>query len=170
VVAVVLLRAANLGARNRVPMATFRAILEEVGGEDVRTYVQSGNAVLRTRLSAAALEAAVESGIRRELGHELTVVVRTAAQMRRVAGDSPFTEAHVAFLAAKPAAARVRALESRDFRADRAKVVGKDVYLHYPTGVGRSPLSNATIERILGVPATTRNWRTVTALAELSRG
>lgn len=161
---VVLLRAANLGARNRVPMAGFRALLEDLGCEDVRTYVQSGNAVVRTRLSPEELAPKVARG----LEHDLTVVVRTAAQLLRVVTRPPFPEPHVAFLAEKPGAAQVRELESRDFSGDRAKVAGRDVYLDHPNGAGRTALSNATIERILGVRATTRNWRTVTALAELA--
>lgn len=163
-VTVLLLRAANLGARNRVAMADFRALLERIGCLDVRTYVQSGNAVVRTSLAADELARRVRKG----LEHDLTVVVRSAAQIRRVAAKPPFPEPHVAFLAEKPAAAKARELERRDFRGDRAKVVGRDVYLDYPKGAGRTALSNATIERILGVRSTTRNWRTVTALAELA--
>ena len=95
-------------------------------------------------------------------------MVRTAAQIRKVAADPPFPEPHVAFLARKPPATKVRELESRDFRGDRAKVSGREVYLDYPNGAGRTSLSNATLERVLGVAATSRNWRTVTALAELA--
>ena len=163
-IAVVLLRAANLGARNRVGMADFRALLEGLGCADVRTYVQSGNAVVRTSLSTEELERKV----RRGLEHDLAVMVRTAAQIRKVAAVPPFPEPHVAFLARKPPATKVRALESRDFRDDRAKVSGREVYLDYPNGAGRTSLSNATLERVLGVAATSRNWRTVTALAELA--
>src|SRR5437899_13063734 len=108
---VVLLRAANLGARNRVSMAAFRALLEGLGCEGVRTYVQSGNAVVRTSLSSEKLGRAVAQG----LEHDLKVVVRTAAQMRRVVAKSPFPEPHVAFLAERPTAAMARELEGRDF-------------------------------------------------------
>ena len=163
-VLVVLLRAANLGARNRVSMADFRSLLEGLGCEDVRTYVQSGNAVVRTSLSSEQLGQAVARG----LEHDLAVVVRTAAQMRRVVAKSPFPEPHVAFLAERPTAAKARELEGRDFGHDKAKVAGTEVYLRYPNGAGRTPLSNATIERILAVPATSRNWRTVTALAAMA--
>jgi uncharacterized protein (DUF1697 family) len=145
-------------------MADFRSLLEGLGCEDVRTYVQSGNAVVRTSLSPERLGQAVTRGFE----HDLAVVVRTAAQMRRVVAKSPFSEPHVAFLARRPAAAKARELEGRDFRHDKAKVAGTEVYLHYSDGAGRTPLSNATIERILAVPATSRNWRTVTALATMA--
>ena len=161
---VVLLRAANLGARNRVSMADFRDLLEALGCADVRTYVQSGNAVVRTSRPAAELASAVAGG----LEHDLAVVVRTAAQMRRLVAKSPFPEPHVAFLAERPPAAKARELEGKSFGEDKAKVVGTEVYLHYANGAGRTPLNNAAIERILAVPATSRNWRTVTALAAMA--
>ena len=172
-VSVVLLRAANLGARNKVPMAELRRLVEEVGCTDVRTYVQSGNVVVRTSLSAADLAAGVRQAIRAELGHDLGVVVRTAAQLRKVVERNPFgtsdpAKLHVAFLAERPAAVRVRDLLARDFGRDEARVVGSEVYGHYPAGYGRTKLGNAAIERILGVPATIRNWRTVTALVEMA--
>jgi uncharacterized protein (DUF1697 family) len=154
-------------------MAELRRLVEEVGCTDVRTYVQSGNVVVRTSLSAAALRESVRKSIRAELGHDLDVVVRTAAQLRKVAERNPFdtrdpSKLLVAFLAARPPAARVRDLLARDFGPDEARVAGAEVYGHYPGGYGRTKLSNAAIERILGVPATTRNWRTVTALLELT--
>ena len=62
----------------------------------------------------------------------------------------------------------MRALETQDFEPDKLRVAGDDVYLHCPNGYGRSKLRNAFIEKQLGVPATTRNWRTVTKLAELA--
>jgi uncharacterized protein (DUF1697 family) len=172
-VAVVLLRAANLGARNKVPMAELRRLVEEVGCTEVRTYVQSGNVVVRTSLSAEALRDGVRRAIRAEFGHDLAVVVRTAAQLRKVVDRNPFdardpSKLLVAFLSGRPPAARVRDLLARDFGRDEARVAGTEVYGHYPGGYGRTKLSNAAIERILGVQATSRNWRTVTALLELT--
>ncbi len=171
---VALVRGVNLGARNRLAMADLRRVVEDVGGRDVQTYVQSGNAVFRSSAGRAKLERELASGLG-GLGLECPVIVRTARQLGALAAGNPFARPrrdpltlHVTFLAAKPARERMRRLAAGDFAPDELHVAGTDVYLHCPNGYGRSTLSNAFLERQLGVPATTRNWRTVTALAELS--
>lgn len=170
-----LLRGVNLGARNRIGMAELRELVEGLGGEGVRTYVQSGNVVLRSRLTPAKLEQALSESIRRALDLDVAVLVRTAAQLARLVVDGPFPKAdpatlHVTFLAANPDTERVHRLHGRDFRPDELRLAGDAAYLHCPNGYGRSKLSNAFIEKQLDVVATTRNWTTVTALAELTAG
>ena len=169
-----LLRGVNLGARNRIAMADLRALIEELGGIDVRTYVQSGNVVFRSGLKAADLASSIESAIRERLGLEVVVLTRTDEQLRDVVAGNPFAgqsagpkELQVTFLAEIPEPERVQSLAGRDFAPERFEIVEADVYLSCPDGYGRSKLGNAMFERELGVPATTRNWRTVTALAEL---
>lgn len=165
-----LLRAVNLGARNRVAMADLRALVDGLGGKDVRSYVQSGNVVFGHRSGAARLETALEQAIEREFGLEITVVVRSAAQLARVVRANPFDPAglYVSFLALAPKRAAVRELVEADHGPDRIAVKGKEVYLHLPGGYGQSRLNNAFLERRLGVRATLRNWRTVAAVAELA--
>jgi uncharacterized protein (DUF1697 family) len=172
---VALLRGINLGARNKIAMADLRTLFEALGAEDVTTYVQSGNVVFRTRTARAQLAGQIEQRIARELGLEIRVLLRTSAELAKLAAGNPFAKAqsdplklHVTFLADKPAASRVRALDTTAFEPDTFRITGRDVYLHTPNGYGRSKLSNAYFEKQLGVAATTRNWKTVTKLAELS--
>jgi uncharacterized protein (DUF1697 family) len=169
---VALLRGINLGARNRVAMADLRAVVEQAGGEDVRTYVQSGNVVFRSRSSAARLAGSLEAGIRRTLGLDIAVLVKTQRELAKLVERNPFASAdpstlHVTFLAKAPARDRVRKLSEQSFGPDELHVTGREVYLCCPNGYGRTKLSNAFLEKQLAVPATTRNWRTVTALAEM---
>jgi uncharacterized protein (DUF1697 family) len=173
---VALLRGINLGGRNRVSMPELRELFVALGSEDVETYVQSGNVVfVSSARSAAKLTTAIEERIAGDLGLEVTVILRTRSQLAKLLAGNPFAKRekdpvklHVTFLAARPAAARVRELDAKYGEPDGFRVVGHDVYLHTPGGYGRSKLSNAYFERRLGVPATTRNWKTVTALAELA--
>ena len=169
---VALLRGINLGARNKIAMADLRDLVAGIGAEDVTTYVQSGNVVFRsTSRSTAKLERAIERRIKADLGLEVAVLVRTQAQLVALAAGNPFddpTTVHVTFLAEKPVAARVRKLDPARSPGDEFKVAGREVYLHCPNGYGPSKLSNAYFEKHLGVAATTRNWRTVTKLAELA--
>ena len=170
---VAMLRGINLGARNRVAMADLRELVETLGAQDVRTHLQSGNVVLTSRRKPAELERAIARGIRDTLGLDVTVLVRTAKELAGVVERNPFAGRegdgrllHVTFLAERPAAARVRELGKESFEPDAFRVTGREVYLHCPHGYGRSKLSNAFFEQALAVRATTRNWRTVTALAE----
>ena len=172
---VALLRGINLGARNKVGMSDLRALFEALGAEDVSTYVQSGNVVFRSTARPAELEKKISARIKRDLGLEVTVLVRSGKQFAKTASANPFAKGksdpkalHVTFLAAKPAAKRVRELVPSPSPPDEFRVVGRDVFLRCPNGYGRSKLSNAYFEKGLGVGATTRNWRTVTKLAELA--
>lgn len=169
---VALLRGINLGARNKIAMADLRDLLETIGAEDVTTYVQSGNVVFRSASrSAETLERAIEKRIKADLGLEVAVLVRTKAQLAALVDGNPFGDpktVHVTFLAEKPAAARVRKLDPERSPGDEFRVVGREVYLRCPNGYGPSKLSNSYFEKQLGVAATTRNWRTVTKLAELA--
>jgi uncharacterized protein (DUF1697 family) len=169
---VALLRGINLGARNKVPMAELRRLLEEGGYGDVRTYIQSGNVLFTAKASdRGALARRLERTVEDAFGVASRVVLRTWEEIGRVAGSHPFgddsSKTQVAFLAKKPRAADVRKLEELEIAPDRFEVAGSDVYLHYPNGVQGARLSGALLERQLGVPATVRNWRTVTRLAEM---
>ncbi len=172
---VVLLRGINVGGKTKISMSDLRTLLTGLGAEDVRTHLQSGNAVLRSRMAATRLTAAVEKAIARELSLEVTVLVRTSAQLVRVVASNPFSgkakapaKVHVAFLAAAPGRARVQALDPKRSEPDEFRVAGREIYLYYPNGYGRTKINNAYFEKQLGVAATTRNWNTVTKLAELA--
>jgi uncharacterized protein (DUF1697 family) len=171
---VALLRGINLGARNKVPMAGLRTLMTEIGAEDVKTYVQSGNVVFRSTLARAELVRRIEGEIRARFGVDADVVLCTKAELARIVAGNPFTgeeseptRLHVTFLARAPDRGRIAELKREEFEPDRFHVTRAAVYLHTPDGYGRTKLSNAYFERKLGVRATTRNWRTVTTLAGL---
>jgi uncharacterized protein (DUF1697 family) len=173
---VALLRGINLGARNKISMAELKELFADLGAENPTTYVQSGNVVFRAGGARATLARDVEREIERRLGLEITVLLRTQAELAKLVAASPFskresdpTKLHVTFLAERAKRGRVAALENK-FEPDEFDVVGDAVYLYCPNGYGRSKLSNAFFEKQLGVAATTRNWRTVTALVEIEPG
>ena len=170
-----LLRGVNLGARNKVAMADLRALLTALGAEDVTTYVQSGNVIFRSQTGRTELTRAIERQISRELGLDVTVLLRTKPELARIVAGNPFaapgrdpTKLHVTFLADGPDRSRVGKLDAGLAHPDEFRVVGREVYLHLPGGYGRSKLSNAFFEKQLEVAATSRNWNTVTKLAELA--
>jgi uncharacterized protein (DUF1697 family) len=171
-----LLRSINVGGRNRLPMADLRALVESLGFVDVTTYLQSGNVVFSGVGSARAAARIIQDRIAADVGLAVPVLVRTATQLGEVVRSTPYGELgadlktlHVTFLAADPGRDGVRELLDRadEFGADRFEILGREIYLHCPGGYGETKLNNSYLERRLGVTATTRNWRTVTALADL---
>jgi uncharacterized protein (DUF1697 family) len=173
VVYVALLRGINVGGKAKVPMAALRDTCVAVGCDDVVTYIQRGNVVLKSALIADKLRAALEEAIAREFGFNPAVMIRTAKELAAVIDRNPYAGAdektvHVGFLHAAPNAATKKCLAAIDCAPEELTVAGRDVYLHLPNGMGRAALP-VQMERCLRpTPVTVRNWRTVTKLVELS--
>jgi uncharacterized protein (DUF1697 family) len=174
-----MLRAVNVGGR-KLAMTDLRALYTAHGHSDVVTYVQSGNVVSRTNTrSAAVVERAISAAIAEELGLDVDVLVRTPKELRAVLDGNPFLRGggpsdpktlYVTFLATRPDSSHVRALDERAIAPDEFRLRNREVYLSCPTGYGRTKINNGWFERKLKVPATTRNWATVTKLVELAGG
>jgi uncharacterized protein (DUF1697 family) len=176
---VALLRAVNVGGRNRVPMKQLREALAAEGLEDVATVLQSGNVLFRSGRSEAAVAKLVGATISKELRLDIGVVVRSGRELATIAKANPFLKKgedpdpkslHVVFLEKAPAKAAGAALDPDRSPPDAFAIRGRDVYLSYPGGSGRSKLTLPYFERVLGVHGTARNWRTVLRLAELAQG
>ena len=169
---VVLLRAVNLGSRNKVPMAQLRTLLEEAGYGEVRTYIASGNVLLDGPRSGAEVGREIERIIAKEFGVDTTAMVRKPAELAKLVDGHPFgrdtSRSQVVFLDKKPTAKAAKSLDELDHSPDRGVLAEKNVYVQYGAGVQNARLSASRLERLLGVAATHRNWRTVAALAELA--
>lgn len=173
---IALLRGVNVNGHRPVRMDALRALVAELGYADVRTYIQSGNVLLRSAdAEAAQVGCALEAGIARRLGLDVAVVVLDEAELAAIAAGNPFVhegpgpgDLYVTLLAQAPAADRLAALDPRAFLPDRYAPAGRCVYVHCPNGFHRTKLTNAFFEARLGGPATTRNWQTVLRLARLA--
>ena len=174
---VVLFRSVNVGGRNRVAMPDLRDVVASLGFGDVVTYVQSGNVVCTGRGKPSSVAETIARGVEENLGLAVPVLVRSGRRWAGVLGGNPLAsldddpkKLHVTFLdrVADPERVARLAGEVERFAPDRLQVVGADVFLHCPGGYGQTALTNAFLERKLGVTATTRNWRTVLALADLA--
>lgn len=175
---IALLRGVNVGGV-KLPMAELRRICaDDCGFGDVRTYVQSGNAVFTTsERSASKVAAALEEALERSTGRAVDVTVRTAAQMRKVVDANPYadrtddpTKVHVAFLIGDGDPG-VDWFDPAEWAPEELHAHGREVYLHLPDGMGRSKLAAEMTKRGSrkgATRATVRNWRTVLALKEMS--
>jgi uncharacterized protein (DUF1697 family) len=173
---VALLRAVNVGGRNKIAMARLRELLEGLGYGEVRTHLQSGNAVFTAAPTPPEYVAtAIERQLAAELGLAAKVLVRTRTELERVVAGNPLlaiasdhARMLVTFLSHAPDAEAVNDLAPVDFEPDAFAVGEREIYLWYPGGVRATKLSNAFWEKRLGVVATGRNWNTVTRLLEMA--
>lgn len=175
---VALLRGINVGGKAKVPMQTLRELLAGIGGTQVRTLLQSGNAVFtHERQEPDALAADLRRALADELGLDITCMVRTAADLRRVVEANPFdmtgvngSRFLVVFLAGPVPRDRLAALDEAAFAPDEFRAGEREVYAHFPDSVRDSRLAARLTDRGLGLAATGRNWNTVTKLLDLSGG
>ncbi len=172
---VALLRGINVGGKNKLPMVDLVAMFEAAGGTAVRTYIQSGNVVFEADDGVAGtIPMSIQRAIEARFGHSVPVVTRTADALAAAVAGNPYAEGDfeasrlsVGFLADRPDAARVAALDPDRSPPDTFAIVGQEIYLHCPNGVARSKLTNAYFDRVLGTVSTFRNWRTTSKLLDM---
>ena len=173
---VALLRGVNVGGHNKLSMQELKRVFAGAGCDNVETYIQSGNVVFEANAKTAAeLPHAIASAIERSVGIIAPVIVRSAAQMRWIVDNNPYSgvaesdQLYVMSLADLPIANAVAALDQMRGHPDEFEVRGAEVYLRLIGGAGRTKLTNAWFDRALKTISTARNWRTVTKLEELVR-
>ena len=172
---VALLRGINVGGNRKVPMAELRALAEELGWTEPRTYIQSGNLVFGARGKAAGLAERLESGLEERFGFAVPVVVRDERAWRALVKASPWPAltgkdpAHVLAGLAKDSIRRTAAAElaERAQGAERVALAGGVLWIHYAAGIARSKLTPALLDRCAGSSVTARNWTTVLELESL---
>lgn len=175
---IALLRAINVGGRSAVAMADLRAMAADLGLDQPRTLLQSGNLVFSDEgRSDAELEQALQAKAIIRLGLDTDIMVRGAAEWAHVVAANPFPReaaadpGHLLLMALKtpPDPSTFPALRAAIKGPERVELSGRHAWLVYPDGVGRSKLTNTVIERRLGVRGTARNWNTVLKLAALAQ-
>ena len=172
---IALLRGVNVGG-NVVKMERLREIFSELGFKDARTYVQSGNVVFAAEGSPSSWSGTIERSLAGEIRLPVSVIVRTAAQMKRIVANNPFlkqktidrSKLHVTFLGGAAPREALRKLSAVDCGDDQFRSSAKEIYLYCPNGYARTKLANNRLEKLLSVRATTRNWNTVGRLCEMA--
>jgi uncharacterized protein (DUF1697 family) len=175
---IALLRAVNVGGRS-LKMGDLAAFARDLGFENPRTLLQSGNLVFESPAPGdAALENRLETEAETRFGFQIDFMVRSAAEWRALIKANPFAKAarddpsHLLVMPLKtaPADGALQALRLAIKGAEQVETVGREAYLVYPDGIGRSKLTIGIIEKKLGVRGTGRNWNTVVKLAEMTKG
>ena len=173
---IALFRGINVGGNNMLPMKALVALIEGLGATRIKTYIRSGNAAFCGGGShAAGLSRRIETAVLEKHGFTPRVLILTRKEFEKAASANPFPQAeaapkslHLAFLAVRPAHPDLAGLNA--IKADDEKFVldGKVFYLHAPAGIGQSKLAQR-YEKLLGVPATARNWNTALKVIEMAK-
>ena len=174
---IALFRGINVGGRHILPMKELVALLEDLGCRNVKTYIQSGNAVFESKVNnTSQLSRKISAEIKKRRGFEPHVLLLRLEEMEKAIMNNPFPEGekdpkalHVSFLTATPKAPDLEALERLKANSEQFHLMGNIFYLYAPDGIGRSKLAANTGKR-LGVPLTDRNWGTVRKIMEMAKG
>jgi|SRR5438874_6223969 uncharacterized protein (DUF1697 family) len=172
-----MLRGVNVGGHNQIRMEALRTLYEQLGMEEPRTYVQSGNVVFRTKeRDLQKLRKLLEDGIERSFGFRPDVILRTIPELRKAIANNPFATRKgidpgkllVTFLASDPNPEARKKVLAMETDPEELRIAGREVYIYFPNGAGRSKLAWAAIAKSLGTTGTGRNWTSVTKLLELA--
>lgn len=176
---IALLRAINLGAKRKVPMARLREIAADLGCSDVETYVQSGNLAFSCPAGETPAQTAtrLEAALEQEFGFAVPVVMRTGDELARILAANPLQDVatedaryYVLFLADPIDPAQVAAMEPVANGPEAVHVTEREIYVWTPQGAHNARAMEALNNARLGTVVTARNWRTVTRLAAMAAG
>ena len=174
---VALLRAVNVGGTGIIKMADLRAICEGIGFRNVKTLLQSGNVVFDAKGSDKAVAKKLADAIDASHGFRPAIIVRTADEIADAMKRNPFraeeksdpSHVLIAFMAETPTSGARHRIAAIKVGTERLHLGGRELYVHYASGQGKSKVTNAVLERALGVSGTARNWNTVGKLLTLAR-
>jgi uncharacterized protein (DUF1697 family) len=171
-----LLRGINVSGHNMIKMDVLKKLLENIGFQNVRTYIQTGNVFIDSNEeNAASIGFKIKQEIFKELGLEVPVVVISKSDLEACFTNNTYLKEkdcdtkklYVAFVSKELNAAALNDLKISQFKPDEAAIDNSRIYLKYTVGAGRTKLDQKYIEKKLNVVATIRNWNTVTKLLEM---
>lgn len=172
---IALLRGINVAGQKIIPMADLRDLFVKLGFKDAKTFIQSGNVVFTSPKTTGALRKVLEDGIRKRFAMEVTVVVKTRAELERIVKASPYAEpadgerVYLTYLAEAPGKEGVKALEGARNGVDDFTISRDAVYILVRGGYGKSRFSNTFVEKKLAVRATSRNLESSLKLIALAQ-
>jgi len=173
---IALLRGINVSGQKKIKMTELKSLFKKMGFESVETYIQSGNIIFSSKEnSVKTLEQKISTGIKNKFGFEVHTFVITSKEIKDVLKNNPFVKKkkdterlYMTFLSEQPLEEKIQNLNSNDFTPEEYQIFGNNIYLHLPSGAGKAKLNNNFFENKLKVNATTRNWKTIKTLSELT--
>ncbi len=175
---IALLRGINVSGQKKIKMADLRAMLNKLNLENVQTYIQSGNIVFQHPETAETeLEKMIEQTIQAHYDFHVPTMVRLPEDFQYAIDHNPFLEdsdkdikrQYITFLAEKPEEEHIQTLKQVNYEPEEYVIDGRIIFFFSPNGYGRAKMNNNFFENKLKVKATTRNWKTVNKLLEMTQ-
>jgi uncharacterized protein (DUF1697 family) len=171
-----MLRGVNVGGHHKIKMEALRALYESLKFEDPRTYVQSGNVIFRSKeKNSAALAKKIQDAIERTFGFRPEVILRTTNELRKAIAANPFTgrdlepgKILVTFLAGEAGPEARANLLRLKAHPEELHLKGRELYIYFPDGAGKSKLPWSQVEKLLLTTGTARNWNSVTKMLAMA--
>jgi uncharacterized protein (DUF1697 family) len=171
-----MLRGVNVAGHNKIKMDALRALYASLKFEDPRSYVQSGNIIFRTKeKNSAALGKKIQNAIERKFGFRPEVVLRTSDELRNAIAAHPFAGRNlepgkilVTFLAGDPGPKAAENLRSLKDYPEELHLLGRELYIYFPDGAGKSKLPWSKVEKLFQTTGTARNWTSVTKMLAIA--
>lgn len=170
-----LLRGINVSGHNMMKMEALKTMLENIGFQNVRTYLQSGNVFVDSEEDAAKVGFMIKQEIFKVFGHEVPTIVITKEDLELCFKNSPFLKEkdldtkklYVAFVSIPLKKENINDLKISQFKPDEASIDGNRIFIKYAVGAGKTRFDQKYIEKKLNVVSTIRNWNTVTNLLKM---
>ena len=174
---IALLRGINVGGQKKITMTDLKKLFEVSGFTNVQTYIQSGNVIFESQNSnTKAIKNQIEKKVKEKYKFDVEVFITSNNELKNILRKNPFIKKkkdaerfYVTFLSEKPDSVNISKLNETNYLPEEYIIDGNVIYLYFPNGYGKAKLNNNLFENKLKVPATTRNWKTVNMLFELSK-
>jgi uncharacterized protein (DUF1697 family) len=176
-VVISMLRGVNLGPHNRIKMDALCKLYASLKFENACSYVQSGNVIFRTKeKNIGPLATKIQAAIEKKFGFRPEVILRTPEEFRKAIAANPFARRRdiepgkllVTFLAGEPGPEAQAALDRFKDYPEELHLKGRELYIYFPNGAGRSKLPWSSVEKFLKVTGTARNWNSVTKMLAMA--
>jgi uncharacterized protein (DUF1697 family) len=174
---IVLLRGINVSGKNIIKMAELKILLENIGFENITTYIQSGNIVLDSVIEEKSkIEEIIQSSIKNSFKLDVPLKAINFDELKQITEQNPFinlsdidfSKLHYTILSNEPSSDLINKLVLNSYEPDNFKIIKNVIYLYCPNGYGNTKLSNTFFEKKLKVNATTRNFNTISKLIEIA--
>ena len=174
---IAILRGINVSGQKKIKMQDLHEQLKNLNFYNTRTYIQSGNIIFESEENNSdKIKNSIENCIQDGFGFDIPVIIRTKGEFKEIIDRNPFMKRpqikldklHVTFLSNIPELDKLSDLKNVNFLPDEFVISGKEVYIYCPDGYGKTKLNNTFFEKKLAQNATTRNWKTVNKLLEIT--
>lgn len=175
---IALLRGINVGSKNRIKMADLKMLLESMDFKNVKTYLQSGNIIFDSNSSDVfKIAEDIKTNINKSFGFSIKVIIRTKDELENIVNNNPFIKnshiqidkLHITFLQDIFDKGNFSDLYAYKNENEKFRIIRSEIYLYLPEGYARTRLTNNFLENKLKAIATTRSWKTIVKLMELSK-